>query len=165
CRFVQALGHVKEIQAANVRAFLRACGHGLAAAQRQVHGGQALLTVEHQGLGGRCRLQAYAGEQTRLEWYAARFKKHHGANRIGQRKASDQRANMVVIPDPATLEIGELDMPRSDAIEHIFQCGFGGTKAHSFSLCSNSGSTTRNATTSKSSLPANSPLMAWVPPG
>jgi hypothetical protein len=85
------LGHVKEVEAANVAPFsVRVSAlAGRCAAPGTSRSGVA----DHQvrGSWSRRRLQLHAGKQPGLERHTACLQKHDRADRVGQRQARDQR--------------------------------------------------------------------------
>lgn len=52
------------------------------------------------------------------------LEQHHGADRVGQRHAREEGADVVVVPDPGALEVGELELALVDLPEQLGQEGF-----------------------------------------
>ena len=53
------------------------------------------------------------------------FEEHNGSDRKGSGDANEQALNVVIVPNPATLEVGELDFAVGDIGEDIGERSFG----------------------------------------
>ena len=80
--------------------------------QRLKQRGQPLLAIQDQPLSVLCsgRRGAFDGSLLEPQGVAARAKQHHGADWIRQGDAGQQRSDVGVVPDPASLEVGQLGL-------------------------------------------------------
>ena len=89
-------------------------------------GGEPLLTVEDQSLRTLVGGEGHALHRAYLEaCLPARLQQHHRADGERAGDAHQERPDVLVVPDPAPLEVGQLDFPGDDLVEELPQFRLG----------------------------------------
>lgn len=98
-------------------------GNRLLRLQRQVQRCHALLAVEEEERRFYLSVEFDAFDRSRqeLDLGVSCLQRHHRTNRIVQRDRCEQAGDVLVVPDPTSLEIGQLESPRIGPVEHLVE--------------------------------------------